>query len=129
MDDIIRVVGIAMVMTMILSLLRGAHAPLGVQLSVAIVLSVLLILMNPLRELMLFFSELGRRSGMQGIYLDTVLRTIGIAYITAIGTQVAKDAGESGLAAVVELAGKVFILLAAVPVLGAILASLLSLLP
>lgn len=129
MDDVIRIVGIAIVMTMVLSLLRGAHAPLGVQLSIAIVISILLLLMEPLRELMRFFTELGRRSGMQGIYLDTVLRSIGIAYITAIGTQVAKDAGESGLAAVVELAGKVFILMAAVPVLGAILASLLGLLP
>lgn len=129
MDDIIRIVGIAIVMTVLLTLIRGAHAPIGVQLGIAFAATILLVLMGPMRELMQFFTELGRRAGMQGVYIDTVLRAVGIAYIAGIGTQIAKDAGEAGIAAVVELAGKISILIVALPVVGAILASLLSLLP
>lgn len=129
MDDIVRIVGIAIVMTVLLTMLRGAHAPIGVQLGIAFAATILLILMDPLRDLMQFFAELGRRSGMQGGYVDTVLRAVGIAYIAGIGAQIAKDAGEAGIAAVVELAGKISILIVAMPIVGAILASLLSLLP
>lgn len=124
-----RIVGIGLVVTVLIGVLRGVHVPIAVQLGIAFTVVVLLLIMQPLREVMAFFADLGRRSGMQGLYLETVLKAVGIAYLAAVGTQMAKDAGEGAVAASVELAGKVLILVVATPVLGAILGTLLQLLP
>ena len=63
------------------------------------------------------------------MYLDTVLRVIGVAYLAAFGGQVCRDAGEGALAAKVELAGKVLILAMSVPLMFALLDLILRILP
>jgi stage III sporulation protein AD len=58
-----------------------------------------------------------------------LLKVLGIAYLTTIGASLTADLGETALAAKVELAGKLLILVLAVPVLSGIMALLLKLLP
>ena len=75
------------------------------------------------------FYELGQRADLSGFYLGVILRSIGIAYLTALGAQVSKDAGEEAVALVIEIAGKIMILLISIPVVVAILDTLVGLLP
>jgi len=65
--------------------------------------------------------------GNGGMYISTVLRIIGIAYVAEFGSNICADAGESGLAARVELAGKVLILGASAPIILTLLGQILSL--
>lgn len=129
MDSMIRIVGIGISVAVIIGVLRNAHAPMAVQLSVAFTVVILMLLVQPLREVMSFFSELGRRSGIETLHLDVILKAVGIAYIASIGAQIAKDAGEQGVAGMIELGGKVLILTVGMPVFSGILLALLRLLP
>lgn len=129
MDTIIRIVGVGVSMAMVIGVIRSMHGPIAVQVSVAFTLVILLLLLQPLRDVMLFFAEIGRRSGLEGLHLDVILRVVGIAYIASIGAQMAKDAGEQGVASMIELSGKVLILTVGMPVFSGILYSLLRLLP
>ena len=52
---------------------------------------------------------------VQAFYLETILKIIGIAYITELGANITRDAGLNSIAAKIELAGKIFILLPADP--------------
>ncbi len=63
------------------------------------------------------------------MYLQTILKIIGIAYIAEFGAQIAKDAGQAAIASKIELAGKVLIMVMAVPILTAIIEMVISLLP
>lgn len=129
MESMIRIVGVGIAMAMVIGLLRHAHAPMAVQVSTAFTVVILLLLMQPLQEVMHFFGELGRRSGISGLHLDVILRAVGIAYIASIGAQIAKDAGEQAVANMIELGGKVLILTVGMPVFSSILLALLRLLP
>ena len=71
---------------------------------------------------------LGRRSGVDGGQIGVLLKVIGIAYVADFGTAVLRDAGEAALAQKVELAGKAAILLLAIPLVLAILDTVLRLL-
>lgn len=62
-------------------------------------------------------------------FLTTVLRIIGIAYIVEFAAQVARDAGEGSLAGKIELAGKVGIIVLAMPIITDVVESLVHLLP
>ncbi|HEY8552693.1 MAG TPA: stage III sporulation protein AD, partial [Thermaerobacter sp.] len=73
--------------------------------------------------------EVADRADLDARYTATLLKIVGVAYLAEFGAQLCRDAGESALAAKVELAGKVVILLLAVPILMAVLELLIGLLP
>ncbi|MGQ0512778.1 SpoIIIAC/SpoIIIAD family protein, partial [Bacillus sp. D-CC] len=47
----------------------------------------------------------------------TLLTIIGIAYIAEFGAQITKDAGQGAIASKIELAGKILILVMAIPII------------
>lgn len=57
--------------------------------------------------------------------MKTILKIIGIAYIAELGANLTKDAGLSSVAAKIELAGKIFILLLAIPIISAVAEAIL----
>ncbi len=65
--------------------------------------------------------DLANQGGVAPDYLGTVLRIVGVAYLTEFGAQVARDAGEGAVASKVELGGKVLVLTMALPILLGIL--------
>lgn len=129
MTDIVRIVGIAIVVSVLLSILRKDAAPIGAQLAIAFVVLVLLFLMEPLGRVIRSFGDLAQGAGVRSVYLALVLKAVAIAFITSLGAELAKDAGENSVGATVEMTGKVFILLLAVPVITALLDALAALLP
>ncbi|MDP9728748.1 stage III sporulation protein AD [Alicyclobacillus tengchongensis] len=62
-------------------------------------------------------------------FFSTVLKIIGIAYIVEFAGQVARDAGEGALASKIELAGKISIVILAIPIVNDVVQSLMHLLP
>jgi len=128
-DELLRIVGSGLVASVILAFLRREAPSIGVQAAMAFVVLVLLVLLRPLADVLEVFRRLAEGAGVRPVYLALVLRAIGIAYLTSIGASLCRDAGEEAVAAVVELAGKGFILLLSVPVVAAVLEALIRLLP
>lgn len=73
--------------------------------------------------------RLAESSGMETVYLKTVFKIIGIAYIAEFGAQIVRDAGQESIASKIELAGKVLIMTLAVPIIGIIIETVMKLLP
>ena len=63
------------------------------------------------------------------VYFSTLLKIIGIAYIAEFGAEVCRDAGEGAIASKVELAGKVIIIILAVPIITSLLDLIISVMP
>ena len=58
-----------------------------------------------------------------------MLKIIGIAYIADFGAQVTRDAGEEAMASKIEMAGKVLILVMAIPIVTMIIETIIKILP
>jgi stage III sporulation protein AD len=58
-----------------------------------------------------------------------VLKITGIAYIAEFGAEVCKDAGEGSIASKIELAGKVTIIVLAVPIITSLLDLIIKVMP
>jgi stage III sporulation protein AD len=71
---------------------------------------------------------LSEQAGVNIIYLTTIFKMIGIAWLTEFFCQVCRDAGCSALAVKVEFAAKIAILMLTFPVLTAVLESVISIL-
>ncbi len=88
---------------------------------------VLLALAESLKILMDFLSRLAKESGLPQELFIPLYKTIGIALVVKLGGSLCRDAGESALSSAVETAGAVCALLAALPLLRAVLELLLEL--
>ena len=62
-----------------------------------------------------FFKELTERSGLSSLAVQTILKCVGISLITEFASDTCRDAGETSLAARVELFGRVASLIVAIP--------------
>ena len=54
-------------------------------------------------------------------YLSVLIKAIGVCYLTQFSADSCRDAGESSLAGKVELAGKIAILISALPLLDSVI--------
>jgi len=126
--EIVQVVGLALVAVVLLLVLRGQHPEIAVLLSLVVGLTVFLMVAQRLQAVIEFLGGLAARAGVSQLYLNTVLKVVGIAYIAEIGAQVCRDAQEGSVASKVELAGKILILFVAMPVMMAILETILEVL-
>lgn len=86
----------------------------------------LLFLAGPMKELLDFMKEVSRYGVSQKLLIP-LYKIVGIAVVVKVGGDLCRDAGESALASVVETAGSVCALLAALPLLRGVLALLMEL--
>lgn len=63
------------------------------------------------------------------IYVETILKIIGIAYIAEFAAQITKDAGQGAIASKIELAGKILILAMAIPILTVLIETIIQMVP
>ena len=72
-------------------------------------------------------SGLAKIGGVKDATLTTLLKITGMSLLADFAAQTCRDAGEEGLAQRMELAGRVMILLLALPTMQALLEQILSL--
>jgi stage III sporulation protein AD len=119
--SIMQVVAMAVVGTVLIIVIRQEKPELAVQVSVAAGLVIFALIIWKVIEILDVLERLAVRADLNMVFLGTLLRILGIAYIAEFGTQVCKDAGESALAFKVAMAGKVMILILAAPIITTIL--------
>ncbi len=73
--------------------------------------------------------RLATNANLNMVYVETILKIIGIAYIAEFGAQITRDAGQGAMAAKIELAGKVLILVMAIPILTVLIETIIDFLP
>lgn len=73
-------------------------------------------------------SSIIETAGIDQKYFKAVFKVIGISYITQFGVEICRDAGESAIASKLDAAGKISIMLAALPIIGDFLNTIIKIL-
>lgn len=127
--DILQIVLLGIIASILYILLKNTNASLAF---ILIIITILLIFTAVIQQIGLIFElveSLGQKANVDGLYLDTILKVIGIAYIAEIGANLTKEAGLPSVAKNIELAGKIFILLLAIPIITSVIDAIVSFLP
>ena len=95
-------------------LLRQYRAEYALALGLMVSAVILMALMPVLKETMELLIDIASKSGVSQT-LSIIVKSLGIAFVAGIAADICRDAGESAMAAKVELAGKVAILSMAMP--------------
>lgn len=90
---------------------------------------IFLFLVDQISAIIHMLQKIAVDANVNMIYLETILKIIGIAYIAEFGAQISKDAGQGAIASKIELGGKILILAMAIPILTAIIETVIGLIP
>ncbi|MCG9968514.1 stage III sporulation protein AD [Pelotomaculum terephthalicicum JT] len=127
--DIMQIVAIGLIATVLIVVVKSQRPELGVLLSLVAGIIIFLLVLGKIGSIMDVIMDLTARAEINMVYLGTILKIIGIAYIAEFGAQISRDAGESAVATKIEFAAKIMIMVLAVPMIVAVLQMLLKLVP
>jgi len=118
--NLLSIAGIAIAGLLIVALVRQVAPELATLVILTVGVTILALVIVPLEEAVGLLESLAGRAGIETGYIGVILKVVGVSYIAGFAAQMCRDAGESALAAKIELAGKVTILLTAIPIFRAI---------
>lgn len=127
--DIWQIVSLALVVSVLGLVLKQIKPDIAVQMSILAGVAILILVMGKIKIIVELLQDLANQANINSYYLLIILKIVGIAYLAEFGAQICKDAGESALAVKVELAAKVGVVILAIPIITAILESLVRMVP
>ena len=127
--EIIQVVGLGLLGTVLVILLREYVPEFSLQLSLLIGLLIFILILERVMIIVDSLENIASRAGVDLIYLDIILKIVGISYIAEFGAQLCRDAKVGIIANKIELAGKILIISLGIPIMLTILESIMALIP
>ncbi len=127
--EILQIVGIGIIAVILIITLKAQKPEIAVQISIVTGIVIFLLIASKLSAVIQLINSFAQKANINTAYISTLLKIIGIAYIVEFGSEVCRDAGESSVATKIELAGKVTIVLLAVPIITSLLDLIINLMP
>lgn len=119
--DIFRIAAVGIISAMIAVTVKKWRPEFAAAIGIAAGVGILFFMADSLKSVISGFEEIIERSGISPDFIRTVIKLTGIAYITKFATEVCRDSGENAIAAKVELAGKIAVLVITLPILSSFL--------
>lgn len=126
---LVQIVGIGIVATVIILVLKSQRPEFAVQISIIAGVIIFMLLAAKFSAVVDVLGSLAERAGIKPVYMTTILKITGIAYIAEFGAEICRDAGESSIASKIELAGKIAIVILAVPIITSLLDLVIKIMP
>ncbi|PMC39573.1 stage III sporulation protein AD [Bacillus sp. UMB0899] len=125
----IQIVGLGLIATFLALIVKEQKPTFAFMLVVFVGCVIFLFLIDQVYEIVRMVERIALNANVNLIYVETILKIIGIAYIAEFGAQITKDAGQGAIASKIELGGKILILTMAIPILTVIIETVLGMIP
>ena len=126
--DIFQIAGLGIVASLVLALLRKERSDLVIGAALVAGILLLFLILPRISSAISVFGNLASEAGLEPLYFGIILKVLAISYVADFAAAICRDAGEELIASRVEMAGKVLILVAALPIVQEVLSVVRSLL-
>lgn len=123
---IVKIVGLAFIALFLILIFRHHNSSLPTFIGLTAGALIILMMVEPLKEIIDFLREIADKANIDTVYIGIVLKILAISYIASFSSALCKDANADSLAAQIDLSGKIMILVLAIPILMAVLNSILQ---
>ncbi|HIS58413.1 MAG TPA: hypothetical protein IAC16_03775 [Candidatus Limadaptatus stercoravium] len=117
---IVKLIGIALIGIVAVSLLRSAKPEFAVFAVIGTGIVMVITMISSLQSAILAFDDLVEKSGMDDRVFSAVLKIIGIGYLTEYSASIATDAGCASIAQKLQFGGKIVIFLMSISIVTAL---------
>ena len=121
MPDILKIIGIAFITTISASILKSTKPELSFAVTVSGMIIILMFIVDMMQGTMAVFSNITQMTGIENGLLKTLLKIVGVGYLTEFGAGILSDFGSTSVADKVTLAGKITIVLLSLPIVEGLL--------
>lgn len=118
---IFKLVGIAIIGVITVSLLKTAKPEFAVFATIATGVVMVVTMLSALQSVILSFDDIVKKSGIDDSIFTAVLKIIGIGYLTEYSSSVATDAGCASIAQKLGFGGKIVIFLMSISIVTALI--------
>ncbi|WP_191969118.1 stage III sporulation protein AD [Bacillus sp. FJAT-29937] len=127
--EILQIVGVALVATFLALIVKEQKPNFAFLLIVFVGCAIFLFLVDQIYAIIHMIERIAINAKVNMIYIETILKIIGIAYIAEFAAQITKDAGQGAIASKIELGGKILILAMAIPILTVMIETIIQMIP
>lgn len=125
---ILKIIGFVFIALFLSLFFKDKRSDLSVLVILAAGIMIFIFCLSQIGQIIDFVKLISDKAGIDTVYLGIILKILAIAYLASFASEICKDAGALSLASKVDFAGKIFILVLAIPILGAVLDSILLIL-
>ncbi|MBT2702059.1 stage III sporulation protein AD [Chryseobacterium sp. ISL-80] len=127
--EILQITGVALIATFLALIVKEQKPNFAFLLIVFTGSAIFLFLVDQIYQIISMIQKLAANARVNVVYVETILKIIGIAYIAEFAAQITKDAGQGAIASKIELGGKILILAMAIPILTVMIETIIRLIP
>lgn len=113
--DIVKIAALCIVSAVLCKLFNSENSEYGLYIKLAaamLIMTAAVIYAAPVIETI---NSIFLRSGIESEHISILFRSLGICYIAQLASDICRDSGESALATQAELAGKISLIITALP--------------
>jgi stage III sporulation protein AD len=119
--NIVMITGLCIVSTIICKIYEKSQKEYVFLISLAGASFILFLTVSYISPIISSAQSIFSSAWLSGDYLEIIFKAIGICYLTQLGSDYCKDAGENAFATQLEMCGKISILIIALPLFSALL--------
>lgn len=127
--EIFQIVGLGILATIIVVILKELRPEFAILVSIVTGVIIFTMVLSKLVYVVDTISTLQSKVDVNISYFNTIVKIIGMAYIVEFASQISRDAGETSIAMKIEFAGKVLIMVLAIPIILALMDLIVKILP
>ncbi len=126
--EILKVVSFALAALFIFLLFKDKRSDIAVLVSLLAGVILFVSILTSITDVISFIKDISSKANIDIVYIGVVLKILAISYLATFCSEICKDAGASSIASKVEFSAKILILTLAIPILMAVLQSILQIL-
>lgn len=127
--DVTKIIGVGLIALIIIIILRQYRPEFTIYVSLIAGVIIFFLVSNQLYGIINILQDFANKASINSKFLGILLKITGIALLTEFAVSVCKDAGENAIASKIDLGGKVIIISVSIPIISALLETVIKILP
>lgn len=127
--DIIKIIGIAFIAVIIIVILKQYRPEFAIYASILAGVLILSLASDTLSGIIDMIQSISSKTNINNDFLIILIKITGIAILTEFAVSICKDAGESAIASKVDVGGKILIISLSIPIINALIDTIVKILP
>lgn len=127
--DIIKIIGVAFIAVIIIVILKQYRPEFAIYASIIAGVLILAMASGTLSGIIDMINSISSKTSINSEFLVILIKITGIAILTEFAVSICKDSGESAIASKVDIGGKIIIISMSIPIINALIDTVVKILP
>ena len=127
--DIVKIIGIGLIALIIIVIIKQYKPEFAIYVSLGAGILIFALIAAKMSGIIDILKSLANKTAINSDFLVLLIKITGIAILTEFAVSICKDSGESAIASKVDIGGKIIIISMSIPIINALMDTVVKILP